>query len=92
MDEVGRADGAENTAGGSWTRGAKADGADLAERHRVEVGGDFQAVRHLIEADVGALGGEGRMFAETFDEELAAVEEGVVDGGTAEVNASDEVK
>ena len=54
------------------------------------LGGDFQAVGHLLQADLGALGCERWVFTERFNEEGGAVEKIVVDGSAAKVNAGDE--
>ncbi len=92
MDKVGGPGGAEDTGGGRGTGRAEADDFDVVERDVVEVGGDFQTVGHLLKASAGTLGGERRVFAETFNQELVAVEECVIDGGTAEVNTCDKVR
>ena len=53
-----------------------------------EVGGDFEAVFDLLEADFGALFGEGRMLAEAFDQKFfIARDQRVVDRRPAQIDS-----
>ena len=88
VDEVGRAFGAELAGGAGGAGSVEADGDDVGQRNFREVGGDFQAVFDLLEADVGALFGEGRMLAEPFDQEFfIARDQRVVDRCTAQIDS-----
>ncbi len=52
---------------------------------------DGQAILDLLQADVGAFNRPRRMLAEPLDEKPALeIEQRVVDGGAAEVNACDD--
>src|ERR1700722_14290320 len=64
----------------------------MLEWHGVSLGCYLQAIGHLLEAYVGTLRGKGRMLAKTFDQEMGAVEECVVNRCAAEVNAGDECR
>lgn len=91
VDKVGGAAGAELAGSAGGAGSVEAEGDDIVELDADIFGGDEEAVGDLLEAYVGALLGEGGMFAEAFDEEFAGlIYESVVDGGAAQVNASDD--
>ncbi len=91
MDEIGGTAGAEQARGAGRAWGVEADGGDVVGGDAGCVEGDLEAVFNLGEADGGALSGHGRVFAEAFNEEFRVfAEEGVVDGGSAEIDASDD--
>jgi hypothetical protein len=65
---------------------------DVAERRTRAGNGDVQPLYNLLEADVRALDRARGMLTEPVDEEPAlVVDQGVIDGRSAEINAGYDV-
>ena len=91
VDEVGGAFGAKDAVGASGAGGVEADYFDVKKGDAGVVGGELEAVGDLLEADGRAFAGESGVFEQGVDEEVGvAVQEGVVNGGSAEVDSSRE--
>ena len=88
MNKVGGASSAELACGAGGAGGVEADGDYVVEKDARFFGGEFQSVCDLLQADVGSLFCECGMLEEPLDEELfLLVQQGVVDGGSAQIDS-----
>src|SRR5258706_609601 len=88
MQEVRRAFRAQDAVGARRSRRIEPHGGDLRDRHACSQGRDLQAGRNLPQADVGTVRRQGRVLAQSIDEERppSAIEQRHIDGCAAEVN------
>ena len=90
VHEVGGTLRAQHAGRAGGPRRVQADDSDIVELRAGRADRDGQTILDLLQADGGAFDRARRMLAESVDQEPAVeVEQRVVDGGAAEVNACD---
>src|SRR5262245_35521431 len=92
MNEVCRSFGAEDTYGARWAPRVETDHHYVVQHDIRLADSDRQAIGDLLQANVRSLDGSRWVFAETLDQEApVGIDERVVDGGPAEVDARDDL-
>jgi len=91
MREVGRALHAQNAVCRRRPRRIEADRDDVLCPNSCDRRGQFEAVGNLTQTGLRSVGGARRVLAQTFDEpSTSLVHERVVDGGSAEIDSSND--
>src|SRR5260221_4916032 len=92
MDEVCGASSAEAPCGAGWAGSVEADRDYVVENDAGLCGGQSQPVCDLLQTDVRPLPGECGMFEQSLDEEpFLLVQQGVVDGGSAQIDSGNDL-
>jgi hypothetical protein len=88
VHKVGGTAGAEHTGSTRRAGRIKTYDRDVVELGSGHIDSDVETVGDLLEADFGALTRPGRIFTQSFDEELLLrVQQGKVDGGSAKIDS-----
>src|SRR5262249_29757310 len=88
MDKVRRSSRAEPTRGAGGSRRVPTNRHHVIHGDAGLLGGELQSVRDLLQADIGAFPRASRMLKQILDQEfLTPIEQGVVDGSSAQVHS-----